>query len=236
MTDQDLEKYYEILELESGASANDLTRAYNHLKKLYSSESMATQPIDNEWNETDKQQILERVEEAYAALLPFAPEEKPVPVQEEEAVSVPDEYHAEVAPVVSIEFDEDDAPSDMQGDSEEISEPFTIWNDEEEETAEEGVDDDDTLAEEFIKTGPVSGEVFRQMREKRGLSIDELSESTQIPAEMVEYIEQEDFAKLPDAGYLRWFITTYAKTLSIDPRDAADEYMKLYREWKKNRQ
>ena len=94
--------------------------------------------------------------------------------------------------------------------------------------------EEDTLAEEFIEPGPVSGNTFREVRETRGLSFQELSDSTQIPAEILEFIEREEFDRLPDAGYLRWNVTTYAKTLSLDPRECADEYMKRYREWKKS--
>ncbi len=290
MSNQDLEKYYEVLEVDNDASREEITRAYNHLKNLYTTGSMAIEPIDNEWDEEDKQDILQKVEEAYEILLPLAPEEEPIeeepeetpPFEEEiveeetieEALPVEEEFIEEQGPVeaepavgppvvveeyanhthhdvheVHIELD-DDVSSDAVPHHEEENQLFDISEMEEEPelepelelglepealVLEEEVEEEvDTLAEEFIDPGPVSGNTFREMREARGLGFEELSESTQIPTEMLEYIEDENFEQLPDAGYLRWYITTYAKTLSIDPKECADEYMKRYREWKKN--
>jgi curved DNA-binding protein CbpA len=334
MSDREFEKYYDVLELDSDATAEEITRAYNHLKTLYKEGSMATQPVDDEWDESDKRDILARIEEAYEKLMVPPVEaseaEAQIPVEdshvvelsdespsddrgfmeeesleeefpreeivisepaeeisfedesmrdetpeenmpeetgeeaaleEEEAVDVEippvvEEYRQQYVPEVHIEFDggafpdeyveEDDGLSGFFEEEEE--EPEAVETEEvkeegvvvEEVEVEEEVHEiienvkEDTLAEEFVKTDSATGSIFRDIRENRGFSFSELSESTQIPVEMLEYIENEDFAKLPDAGYLRWYITTYAKTLSMDPKETADLYMKRYREWKKN--
>ena len=86
MSNNDLEKYYKVLEVDYDASDKEIIRAYNHLKHLYTSGSMATEPIDNEWDETDKKDILEKVREAYEKLISLAPEDRKiekVPVEEE---------------------------------------------------------------------------------------------------------------------------------------------------------
>jgi cytoskeletal protein RodZ len=64
-----------------------------------------------------------------------------------------------------------------------------------------------------------------------------MSNSTQIPIEMLENIEAEEFDKIPDAGYLRWYVTTYVRILSLpNPREVADQYMILYRQWLKKQE
>jgi len=316
MSNNDLEKYYKVLEVDYDASDKEIIRAYNHLKHLYTSGSMATEPIDNEWDETDKQDILQKVQEAYEKLISLAPEdrkiekvpveeeiveeeireediieedtdeevmdeeeiveEEPGPVEAEPAGQPPvvEEYRHHEVPEVHIEFDDDvDAgagphheeanqlsgilteeeeeeveeeeeeeeeepilePESEELVTEDVEEPEEVEDSVEAEEAEEAeVVEEDTLAEEFIEPGPVSGNTFREVRETRELSIQELSDSTQIPAEILEFIEREEFERLPDAGYLRWNVTTYAKTLSLDPKECADEYMKRYREWKKS--
>lgn len=192
MSNKDLKKFYEILEIDSDVSKDDITNAYNYLKNLYTSDSMATIPIDDEWDQKDKQEILKRIEEAYSILVPeSAKEHEPV-----------------LEPVISIEFNEEEKP---------------------EESLEEG----DTKAEEFVNVGSITGDVLREIRKNQGIDLKELSDSTQIPFEILKNIEKEKFSKLPDAGYLRWYITHYATTLSINPKDASDQYMKRYREWKK---
>lgn len=67
MTDIDYEKYYKILEVEAGAPLEEIERAYRHLKNLYSSDSLITLPIAEEFSIQEKQEILDQVEEAYRA-------------------------------------------------------------------------------------------------------------------------------------------------------------------------
>lgn len=68
MSKEDLKKYYEILELSPEATAVEVKNAYLHLKKLYSSDSMAIFPLAEEMTETRRQEILAQIEEAYIAL------------------------------------------------------------------------------------------------------------------------------------------------------------------------
>jgi hypothetical protein len=258
VTEQDLTKYYEILELDSDASEEDITRAYRYLKKLYSKTSMATAPVDDEWDESDKQEILKRVEEAYVKLLPHAPEEEAL---EEEPVTVPEEEEYEAAieseeympreePIVTIEFDEEE-PVKEKEETEKKAELFDSYVEEEvlfvdleEEKGEEGgpeeekgVDEDDTLAEKFVggvDAKEITGAVLKEIRESQEWSLQDMTHSTQVPIDMLEHIEAEEFAKIPDAGYLRWYVTTYARTLSLtNPKEVADQYMKHYRNWLK---
>ena len=269
MTGQDLDKYYEILELDSDASEEEINRAYQYLKKLYSKTSMATAPVDDEWNESDKREILEQVEEAYEKLLHHAPTEE---VLEEEPVTLPEEefeaaekveepaeeakeYIPREEPIVTIELDEEQAGKEKE-EAEKKAELFDSYVEEEvlfvdleeeekEEVEEEpeekkGVEEDDTLAEKFvggIDAGEISGAVLREIRESQEWSLQGMSNSTQIPIPMLEHIEAEEFDKIPDAGYLRWYVTTYVKTLSLpNPREIADRYMKLYRQWLKGQE
>ncbi len=250
-SDKDLKKYYEILEINSDASEEDITRAYKYLKTLYSSDSAATSPIDDEWDGADRCEILDQVEEAYTKLMaPAQIEEEPV----EEAIITVEKQQPEEEPVeaVGITVEEkqlEDEPIFIELDEEEIEpenlvaieipsefleEEMPVENLEEEESPAEIPDMDDTKPEVFIVEEPISGMVLRKIRKNQGLTIQELADSTQIPKMLVGYIEREEYSKLPDAGYLRWYITTYAKAFSLDPKDIADQYMKRFRQWEKD--
>lgn len=338
MTDDSLKKYYDILELESDASGEDINRAYKHLKNLYSKTSMATAPIDNEWNEDDKKEILNQLEEAYIKLWPYAREEnventectenvenvestectesadeipdgptmtpleeEPLkeqneeneknidPLEKEESLGndepLPEreEYRPREEPAVSIELDDVEPPKEMPGNKAEL---FDSYVEEEvlfdlgtaseigteieieidtrvdefeikkEETQEESkeetsekeiekepekevkreIEKEDTLAEQFIggiEAQPITGPVLKKIRKKLELEFPELTNSTQVPVDVLEAIEAEAFDKLPEAGYLRYYVTNYARALALpDPRDAADQYMRRFREWK----
>ena len=317
--DKDLKKYYDILEIDSDATEEEITNAYKYLKSLYSSDSAATLPIDDEWDETDRQEILGQVEEAYTKLVapaqieeePFALEEgdmtageqqleqePPGPIEFDEEEIPAESIEVELTPaenlveieIPSVEEDQEEAfPMDLESKEEEalpaenLEEEMPAESEEREEEEKRsagGLDLDDTLAEviiegepiekpteemieepieepteepieesveepteetieepieEFIEEPieePIEGMVLRKIRRKQGVTIQDLAESTRIPKKIMEYIEREEYDKLPDAGYLRWYITTFAKALSLDPKDTADQYMKRYRKWK----
>ncbi len=69
-------KYYEILELDPGASFLEVKNAYAHLKKLYSSESQVLSPIMDEISEQKRLEILNQLDDAYAHLKEFYTEEE----------------------------------------------------------------------------------------------------------------------------------------------------------------
>jgi hypothetical protein len=260
-SEKDLKKYYEILEINSDASEEDITRAYKYLKTLYSSDSAAISPIDDEWDGADRCEILDQVEEAYTQLMaPAQIEEEPVEaadvaVEEQQ----PEEEFVEAAGItveekqpeeepIFIELDEEEIPVESMDEeeiepenlveieipSEFLEEEIPVEGKEEEEAPAESPDMDDTKPEVLIVEEPISGMALRKIRKNQGLTIQELADSTQIPKIIVGYIEREEYSKLPDAGYLRWYITTYASAFSLDPKDTADQYMKRYRQWKKD--
>ncbi|MCX6580139.1 MAG: helix-turn-helix domain-containing protein [Candidatus Aminicenantes bacterium] len=282
MNNEDLKKYYEILELDSDASREEIAGAYKHLKNLYSKSSLATIPVDNDWNESDKRGILEQVEDAYLKLLLHAREERAdeltedegptmTPLDEyqpkEEPVITRDEYHPPEEPAVSIDFDEEEPPKQEPGIKEELFDSFVeeevlafdleeeleveepgveievekeIEKETERETEREierEIEKEDTQAEKFIggvDAQPITGAVLKELREKQELGLPDLADSTQVPVEKLEAIEAEAFDTLPEAGYLRYYVTSYARVLGLpDPKDAADQYMKRFREWKK---
>lgn len=70
MTDEDDRylRYYEVLEVPLEADFAEVNRAYRHLRELYSTDSIVTQPLESELTEGQREEILAQVEEAYAAL------------------------------------------------------------------------------------------------------------------------------------------------------------------------
>jgi hypothetical protein len=76
-----------------------------------------------------------------------------------------------------------------------------------------------------LPTGPLSGAELRRIRESRGIALREIAVSSKIGLRFLEYIEEDRFAVLPPAVYLRGFLQEYARALGLDPRRAADSYM-----------
>lgn len=68
------------------------------------------------------------------------------------------------------------------------------------------------------------GQLLRDTREKKGLSIAEVEEDTRIRQAQIEALEEEDYAKLPSSIFLKGLLRNYAQYLGLD----LAEVMKLY--------
>ncbi|MBW2092678.1 MAG: helix-turn-helix domain-containing protein, partial [Deltaproteobacteria bacterium] len=60
----------------------------------------------------------------------------------------------------------------------------------------------------------------------------EIALTTKIQVEHLENLENENYVDLPPEVYIRGFILSYAKALSLDSKKVADDYMYRYTVWK----
>lgn len=78
-----------------------------------------------------------------------------------------------------------------------------------------------------------SGDVLRQIREKKGIQLYEVSLETKIRIELLKNIELENFDALPSGIYLKAHLMNYASFLSIDPKKVAEDLIRRAEEWNK---
>mgnify|MGYP001158821694 CR=1 FL=1 len=69
------------------------------------------------------------------------------------------------------------------------------------------------------------GEFFRQVRETKGLTVDEVASKTRIRTDFVKALEEGNFAKLPDQVFARGFVRSYARSLGLDEEDAIHRFI-----------
>jgi cytoskeletal protein RodZ len=69
------------------------------------------------------------------------------------------------------------------------------------------------------------GQLLRNARIERKISLDELQEVTKIRKRYLEAIEEGNYKVLPGSFYVRAFIKSYAETVGLDP----NEVLKLYK-------
>ncbi len=69
------------------------------------------------------------------------------------------------------------------------------------------------------------GEFFRQVRETKGLTIDEVASKTRIRTDFIRALEDGNFAKLPDQVFARGFVRSYARSLGLDEEDAIHRFI-----------
>ncbi|MCP9465065.1 MAG: DUF4115 domain-containing protein [Nitrospira sp.] len=70
------------------------------------------------------------------------------------------------------------------------------------------------------------GEFFKQVREAKGLTIDEVSSKTRIRADFVRALEEGNFSKLPDQVFAKGFVRSYARSLGLDEEDAIQRFIR----------
>jgi cytoskeletal protein RodZ len=74
------------------------------------------------------------------------------------------------------------------------------------------------------------GDKFREAREKKGISLDDVSNVTKISARMLQAIEEEHFDQLPGGVFNKGFIRAYAKHVGLDAEQAVNEYLACLRQ------
>lgn len=74
------------------------------------------------------------------------------------------------------------------------------------------------------------GNKFRQAREKKNLSLDDVSNVTKISSRMLKAIEDEAFDQLPGGVFNKGFVRAYAKHLGLNDEEAVADYLVCLRE------
>ena len=179
MSRKNLKRYFEILELDSGASLSEIKNAYIRLKRLYSTDSIVITPIADEFSKKRRLAVLQQIEEAYTKL--------------------------------NEELKDEHQKSTYFG--------------------KPGIASENVIEGEEADSVSFSGDVLRQIREKRGIHLYEVALDTKIRVEILENIEHERFDALPQEVYLKGHVSNYARYLLLDPRKVADDYISRYKTW-----
>jgi len=69
------------------------------------------------------------------------------------------------------------------------------------------------------------GERMQREREMRGVTLEEIAESTKIGTRSLRALEEEDFDKLPGGIFNKGFVRAYAKYLGIDEEQAVTDFL-----------
>jgi curved DNA-binding protein CbpA len=72
---------------------------------------------------------------------------------------------------------------------------------------------------------PWTGEVLRQAREARGLTLNQIAERTKVTRHHLENIEADRYQLLPPPVYLRGILMSLAKELRLDGQKVARSYL-----------
>tara|TARA_Y100000296_G_C5177402_1_gene260927 strand:+ start:3670 stop:4341 length:672 start_codon:yes stop_codon:yes gene_type:complete len=208
--------YYDVLEVETSASLDDIHSAYLKAKNAYSGDSLALYSLLSK-DEADK--VLELIEEAYTIL------SDPIKRQQyNDARGIANEKEVRLVGRQSIdagEITEDKENSEEDNQLKDISMKRMIVKNK---YALEYKQDSE-IEKEIEQCEEYTGEYLKKIREYKNVDIPRLAEMTKISKTYLGYIENEEVDKLPAPVYTRGFIYQYAKCLKLNPELVCSSYM-----------
>jgi curved DNA-binding protein CbpA len=194
--------HYEVLELPLGARLADIERAYPLVRAAYDENSLALYSV---YDELSSAAIRKRIDEAYDVL--SNPELR---CAYDESVGLDPNLRKPPAEADGLACDDETADAGAAGARHEAGTLEAI-----DEIEDESGDD-------------YSGARLRRSRLRSGLELDDVSKTTKINPAHLESIEQERFAALPPAVYVRGFVSAYARAVGLDAKVMASGYMQRH--------
>jgi len=194
--------YYELLNLDTFASNEQIQRAYLNSVSIYSKDSIASYGAISD---KERQWMINRIQEAYDTLINSASRA---------------EYDSEELKLTGNERKESRAPSlhgaGMDGGAVDtgvgaMTEPAA------------NTKPDDSSAQ--LSGRRITGANLRDIRRAKGASLDEISEVTKVKKFFLEAIEKQDVDNFPAPVFMRGYLKAYAKALALDPAEIMERYM-----------
>ncbi len=209
--------FYELLEVNTTATTQEIHRAYERVRRIYDPNSIALYSLFTP-NETAV--IHDRIEEAYRTLVYEAKRKKydellrskdqfPEPPHP----AAPRYQAPALQPALPLQSENPYIGSDTSR-----QQPATATTN----PNQEEVSPVSPFITEF--TGPV----IKVLREQRDLTIRNVADMTKLGSRYIEFIEEENYRKLPARPYLRGFLILYAKALGYEPERVVVDYLKRY--------
>ena len=195
--DQD---HYEVLELPYSARLEDIERAYPMVRAAYEDESLATYSV---YGSEESELIRERIDVAYRVLA------------DDESRRRYDEQIG-VDPGVRVTVTAVAVDSVRSGSTVEVGSALA---------ALDALNEPDELEDEETNNNDWDGAKLRRARMRRGIEIDQISDTTRINPTYLRAIEENAYRDLPAAVYTRGFVTAYSRSIGVDPQPVAQSYM-----------
>ncbi|OIO69519.1 MAG: hypothetical protein COW19_07390 [Zetaproteobacteria bacterium CG12_big_fil_rev_8_21_14_0_65_55_1124] len=212
--------YYSLLRIPPEASKLDIINAYRRAKLTFRKDSLAVYSL---YTEDELAQIRQQVDKAYAVL------------SDREKRQAYDVQHG----YVSAAGNEDKAWLDEDELREEEEEFREVSADVSPAANQEGAsnvvtlhrrkvrDYDPDLERRIQSAEEFPGALLREVREYRGISLQEVADHTRISMVYLQAIEAEDMSALPARAYLKGYLGQYAAEIDLEPHCVVQGYPPL---------
>lgn len=232
--DAEKKNYYEVLEIPTNASPQEIESAYVRARNAYSGDSVALYSLMTK-DECDA--VLGQIEEAYSVI--GFPEKR----REYDRLrgfnhsgfaqnySTPAQHGSssissfENRPKDSIQY-EDFGSNLIEAKVSKITAQKKFGLD-----YEENTEFDRTIAEctEF------TGHFLKKIREYKNVTVERMAEMTRISKTHITALENEDLPKLPADVYVRGYVYQYAKVLKLNPDAVAASFLLYFKKLKNSK-
>jgi curved DNA-binding protein CbpA len=206
------ETYYDLLKISTKASMTEIVQAYNTAKSAFSRDSMATYSL---FSEEETVEILGKLEEAYLTLSNI---DKKRDYDKHLFGGTPTLHRSPNSSSNNLPDDEN-STSELEMT---LSNAARNTNPEPSRDPMPGVMPPEVTASE---PGVINGSFMRELREKRGLSVDDVARVTKIPSRFLKAIEGDEFKALPARVYLQGFVKNMATLYKIEPTTTSKAYL-----------
>jgi hypothetical protein len=215
--------FYELLEISPLASSQEVHKAYDRVRRIYEPNSIALYSL---FTAEETAKIRQKIEEAYRTLAyddnrrrydRSLRDRQEMPEPEPHAPAPRHQYRYQSAQPAPAPRTQEEEPIPV--------EPLDVPEDR---AAPMPVEPVRPAVVPKTEVGEFTGMAIRVLREQTRLTIRNVADTTKIGSRYLEYIELENFAKLPPRAYLRGFLLQYAKILGVDPERLAADYLKRY--------
>ena len=218
MNRRDEKNYYEILEIPTDASGEEVYQGYIKAKNTYSHDSIALYSLLTK-DECDK--ILELVEEAYSIL---SDPDKRIKYNQARSIKTPDkefltkEDHTPAPPIQSQPTPPVPKPTqpNTKGMMSKIvaNKRFSL-----------DFISNQEIEKRIEQTTEFTGAFLKEIREYKNVDLHRMADMTKISKSYLKNIEEEKLSNLPALVYVRGFVYQYAKCLKLNPDLVATSYI-----------
>jgi len=200
--------YYEILDIPINASTFEIRQAYKEALSIYGPDSLISYSF---FGEKEREQILHRIEDAFATLIHKERREQ---------------YDKRLVKEQKVD------PSQLVKDKRKKPTPLFPATSRGQAVASQMIRqrikeiDLAHAKEDLLSRECISGEDLQRLRRAAGIQIEDVFEVTRITVPILEAIESDDVPALPSSVYLKNFLRAYAELFHIDAEKVINSYLK----------
>jgi curved DNA-binding protein CbpA len=203
--------YYELLNIGPTANSEEIQKAYHLACHTYQTDSLALYSVISE---SERSQILQKIEKAYHTLMDEREREK---------------YNHYLG--VSIPRKGEERQEECGEKKEQAPSPARS-------NAAKGLDSGKGAS--AVKTEEVAKQkdlpppdladpqYLKKLRERKGVSLQEISEATMISVHSLTDLEKGEYARFPGRVYVVGFLRAYAEYIGIDVQQAKAHFEIIY--------